>query len=108
MQHSNNTILKSLNDLIEYSTDFRFQRSASFQQLHIALIKHFFNASSVVLDIDTNSVCLGIDVLKKGAEVTIAFDNLEKFLKSCIRNKPTNMAFYKNILHYYASNAAVA
>ncbi len=108
MQHSNDTILKSLNDLIEYSTDFRLQRSASFRQLHIALIKHFFNASSVVLDIDTNKVCLGLDTLNKGAEVTIEYDNLEKFLKSCIRNTSSNVAFYKNILHYYASNTAVA
>ncbi len=102
------TTLRSLNNLIEYSTDFRFQRRANFKHLHLALIKEFFNASDVVLDIENKTVCLGLDMLSRGAEVCIEYKNLEKFLKSCVRDTPENMGFYRNILHYYTLTEAVA
>ncbi len=102
------TIIKSLNNLIEYSTDFRFQRRANFKQLHVALIKHFFNASSVVLDIEHQQVCLGIDMIERGAEVCIEYTNFTKFLKSCVRDTSDNRTFYQNILHYYSRTEAVA
>lgn len=108
MIQSNNNIVRSLNNLIEYSTDFRFKRRANFKQLHTAIIKNHFNASSVVLDIEKGTVLLGIDMLERGAEVEITFNSLEKFLKSCIRETEENISFYKNILHYYAMTEAVA
>ena len=108
MIQPNNTIVRSISNLIEYSTDFRYQRRASFKQLHIAIIKNHFNATSVVLDIDNGTALLGVDMLEKGAEVEITFDDLQKFLKSCIRENKENISFYKNILHYYAMTEAVA
>ncbi len=108
MTQSNNNIVRSLHNLIEYSTDFRFQHRASFKQLHTELIKHHFNASSVTLDVTAGTVVLGIDMVAHGAEVEITFNNLEKFLKSCIRETPEYISFYKNILHYYAMAEAVA
>lgn len=108
MNQDDSITLKRLHNLIEHSTDFRFRHRAHFKQLHVALIKEFFNASSALIDIENNQIFLGIDELQKGAEVSITFDNLEKFLKSCIRNTPECIAFYSNLLHYYTSKNAVA
>lgn len=108
MNHSDNDILKSLCGLIEYSTDFRFKNRSIFKQLHASLIKEFFKATSVVLDTDKQIVYLGIDMLEKGAEVCIEFDNLEKLLKSCIRPTQENLSIYKNILYQYKDTEAIA
>ncbi len=102
------TTLKSLYDLVEYATDFRFKRNANHRQLHIALIENFFNTSCVVLDEDNNRVYLGLDTLSKGLEIEVIYTNLTSFLKSCIRNTPENREFYNNILHYYSKIEAVA
>jgi len=104
----NSKTIKSLENLVEYSTDFRFRRRASFRQLHIALIKHFFNATTVVLDVLNNQVYLGIDVIEKGTEVCIRFTNYDQFIKSCIRDTSDNHEFYSNILHYYNRTEQVA
>lgn len=108
MNQSDSNTLRSLCNLIEYSTDFRFKRRSNFKQLHSSLIKHFFNASSIVLDTESQTIYLGVDALNKGAEVCLKFDNLEKFLKSCIRPTEENIVFYKNVLHYYTQTEAVA
>lgn len=108
MNPSDTITIKSIYNLIEYSSDFRFKRRANFKQLHTSLIKDFFNTTSVVLDVDNHTVCLGIDMLEKGTEVCIKFDDLEKFLKSCVRPTEEKLPLYKNILHYYTRTEAVA
>jgi len=101
-------ILKSLYDLIEYATDFRFKRNTLHKQLHLTLIKHFFNTPSVMLDEDNCTVYIGLDSLSKGLEVKITYTNLTSFLKSCVRDSEENKSFYKNIIHYYSKVEAVA
>lgn len=100
--------LKSLFNLIEYATDFRFKQIANHKQLHLSLIKNFFNTNSVVLNEETKTIYIGLDCLSRGLEVKIKYTDLTSFLKSCVRYTPENEEFYINILDYYSEEDAVA
>ena len=101
------SVVKSLNDLIEYSTDFRYHKRENFKYLHQVLVTDFFKASSVVIDTEAQKIYLGLDMLAHGLEVNLTYKNFEKFLKSCVRHNPENLTFYKKVLEYYAPKQAV-
>lgn len=108
MSQKNTLIINGLHNLIDYSTRENQKSHKGFQELHNAIIKHFFNASSVIIDRENKTICLGIEVLSKGCDVSIKFDDLNSFLRSCVREDAGNITFYKNLLHYYTMTEAVA
>ncbi|RMB59437.1 hypothetical protein EAX61_07570 [Dokdonia sinensis] len=108
MSQENTLIINGLHNLIDYSTRENQKAHKGFQELHNAIIKHFFNASSVTIDKIEKTICLGVAVLSKGCNVTINYDDLNAFLKSCVRADAGNITFYKNLLHYYTLTEAVA
>ncbi len=108
MDQNATIIVNSIHNLIEYSTTPQLTKQKGFMELHNAIIKKFFAASSVHIDYSNKTICLGVDVLSKGCDVEISYSSLEEFLKSCIRQDSENLKFYKNLLHYYNMTAAVA
>ncbi|SHI88742.1 hypothetical protein SAMN04488096_105250 [Mesonia phycicola] len=102
--YTNNVILQEMNNLIHSSCT---QNSPQLQKFQTALIKKYFGALEVSCSNAKKEIYLKLAV-KKGqyTNVTVHYNNLENFLKSCVENDSSNLSFYQNMLIFYNANAA--
>ena len=108
MSTTNNIIIDSIYTLLDSTTHLYAPVTKSGLELQKAIIKKFFNASSVQIDYEKKEINLGLEMLSKGCEIAITYEDLNTFLRSCIRTTNRDLTFYKNILHYYSTRDAVA
>ncbi|WP_289644229.1 hypothetical protein [Maribacter aestuarii] len=105
-------ILMELENLISLSCK-NAQRSKKYEQLHIALLKKYYNATEVSIDYHRHRIEMDIvmdDKVYNPKEVNtylptlhtnLLFHNLKKFLRSCIEKDDRSIGFYAQLLNSF-------
>lgn len=95
-------ILDEVKNLISYSIISKNRESSNFQLMHRAIVKKYFDAKHVNIDYENHSIDLKLPVgPKKYTSITFECQNLERFLKSCLKKDEKSMFFYQNLLSHY-------
>ncbi len=106
-------ILLELENLIAQSCKSPM-RSKRFKELHILLLKKYYNAANVSIDYHRHRVKMDIvidDATYQPGKINVnipviptnlLFDNLKNFLKSCLDKDQKSLGFYAQILHSFA------
>ncbi len=108
MSNTNTIIINGLHNLIDYSTRDNRIANKEFQELHKAVLKYFYNASSIEINTLEKTIFLDVGATSEECKVSLNYDDLSTFLKSCVRADSGNITFYKNLLQYYTKTDAVA
>src|SRR6056297_1963383 len=105
----NERIIMELERLISQSCAER-RRTGKFTQLHIALLKKYYNAADVSIDYHRHRIKMDVvtddsiyDPKKVNTHLPILytnllFDNLKNFLSSCIDRDERSIGFYSQLL----------
>ncbi|WP_300435822.1 hypothetical protein [Christiangramia sp.] len=101
-------ILDEVKNLISYSISNKNEEDSNFQLMHRAIIKKYFDAKHVTINYDSQTIDLKLPVgQKKYTNITFECQDLERFLKSCLKKDDKSLFFYQNILsHYNITTAA--
>lgn len=96
-------IIEELKSLIIYSCNEGQQTGSSFLSLHKGLVKVYFEARNVEIDYETQKVKADLPITPtQYTKVSFDCQNLERFLKSCIKNDKKSLLYYQNVLAYYS------
>lgn len=110
-------ILMEFENLISVSCK-NAEKSKEIEQLHIALLKKYYNATDVHIDYHRHRITLDIIMDNKAYKarqvntylpilpVNLSFDNLRKFLKSCVEKDEKSLGFYAQLLQSFAKEEA--
>ncbi len=102
-------ILLELDKLISQSCKSS-QSINTYEQLHIALLKKYYNAANVNIDYHRHRIKMDIvtddsfyDPKKVNTHLpllyaNLLFDNLKSFLSSCVDNDEKSIGFYSQLL----------
>ncbi|WP_298474553.1 hypothetical protein [uncultured Maribacter sp.] len=115
MENSNlkGRILMDVENLISRSCN-KPTRTLNFENLHIALLKKYYNAADVSIDYHRHRIKMSIIIDDKQydpktANINLAvvhanlfFKNLKEFLKSCIDKDSKSLGFYAALLRSFA------
>ncbi|MBZ9729584.1 hypothetical protein LB467_07765 [Salegentibacter sp. JZCK2] len=98
-----NATLDEVKNLISYSIyHFDSEENSNYNLMHRAIIKKYFDAKNVRINYNDQTVDLKIPVGKrKYTGITFECQDLERFLKSCLRKDEKSMDFYQEILNHY-------
>ncbi|MGY5846290.1 hypothetical protein ACW6QP_02630 [Salegentibacter sp. HM20] len=101
-------IIDEVKNLISYSISNLNQDASNYQTLHRAIIKKYFEAINVVINYDEQTVDMQIPVGKRQyTSITFECQELERFLKACLKKDEKSTYFYQNLLsHYNITHAA--
>ncbi|MFS4466528.1 hypothetical protein [Maribacter sp. 2210JD10-5] len=114
MKKSNlgNKVLSDLEKLITLSCSSP-RLFKKFEHLHIALLKKYYNAVDVSIDYHRHRIEMNIvldDKAYKAGKVNtylptlhtnLLFDNLRRFLKSCVDKDHKSLGFYAKLLNTF-------
>lgn len=112
MNHTNScppSLINEIKNLISYSiTHLDGEQKSDFLIFHRAIVKKYFEAKNVQIDYTKQVVELSIPVGKrKYTGLTFECQDLERFLKSCLKKDNKSVEFYHNVLsHYNITHAA--
>lgn len=95
-------IIDEVKNLLTYSCSQLNEKDSPFLSLHKGLVKLYFEARNVEIDYVNQKMKVEIPINKK-EYTTICFDcqDLERFLKSCLRSDKRSLVYYQNVLSYY-------
>lgn len=94
-------IIDEVKNLISYSIINKGQDS-NFQTMHRAIVKKYFDAKHVNINYEDETIDLKLPVgQKKYTNITFECQDLERFLKSCLKKDEKSIFFYQNILNHY-------
>lgn len=113
-------ILRDFENLIALSCS-NFTESEKYQQLHVALLKKYYNAADVAIDYRRHRVMMDV-VTDNGSfaagrintflplmPMNLSFDNLCGFLNSCITKDEKSIGFYAQLMkNIHCEQPAVA
>lgn len=101
-------ILDDFKNLISYSIINKGQENSNFQIVHRAIVKKYFDAKHVVINYNEQTIDLQLPVgQKKYTNITFECQDIERFLKSCLKKDEKSLFFYQDILdHYNITTAA--
>lgn len=95
-------IVEEFKNLISYSVHNREVENSNFHTMHRAVIKKYFEAKHVSIDYAKQTIDLQLPVgNKKYTSITFECQDLERFLKSCVRKDEKSIFFYQSILNHY-------
>lgn len=95
-------ILDEVNNLVSYSCNEGTGKENTFVSLHKGIIKIYFEAKKVEIDYSKNLISAEIPVsATEYTMVSFEYQDLESFLKSCIKKDKRSLTFYQNVLTYY-------
>ncbi len=95
-------ILDEVNTLVSNSCNATGIGS-SFHSLHKGIVKLYFQAKAVEIDYENHIIKAEIPVsLNEYTTVSFECKDLERFLKSCIKQDKRSLMFYQNVLTYYS------
>lgn len=114
----NDRIVMELERLIAQSCGDE-RKSKKFTQLHVALLKKYYNAADVSIDYHRHRVKM--DVLMDDASyspgklninlpvlhINLLFGNLKSFLRSCIDKDSKSLGFYAQLLKNFKQKKTV-
>ena len=110
-------ILKEIEHLISLSTPNR-KVPKRFENLHVAILKKYYNAADVSIDYHRKRVAMEIVMDDKDYDpkkvnlcvptlhANLFFRNLTDFLKSCLENDHSSIAFYAGLLRSFGKKDA--
>lgn len=87
------------------------RKSKKYRQLHVALLKKYYNATNVSIDYHRHRIKMDIimdDTAYKAGKINInipvlhtnlMFKNLKTFLRSCIEKDDKSIGFYAQLLN---------
>lgn len=103
-----NPILDELKNLITYSIAHPNVELSNFQTMHRSLLKRYFEAKNVKINYEEQTVAMQIPVGKdQYTSITFECQDLERFLKACLRKDEKSLTFYQGLLsHYKVTHAA--
>lgn len=95
-------IIDEVKNLISYSIINRNQEKTNFQTLHRSIVKRYFEAKKVNIDYELQTIDLQLPVGQdKYTNITFECQDLERFLKSCLKKDEKSIFFYQNLLTDY-------
>jgi len=95
-------IFNEVKNLISYSIVNKDQENFNFQIMHRAIIKKYFEAKHVNINYSDATVDLQLPVgQKKYTNITFECQDIERFLKSCLKKDEKSIFFYQDILNHY-------
>ena|SRR6056297_356935 len=114
----NERIIMELERLISQSCAER-RRTGKFTQLHIALLKKYYNAADVSIDYHRHRIKM--DVLLDDSSyspgkpninlpvlhINLLFGNLKEFLRSCIDRDRKSIGFYAQLLRAFGKKEEI-
>jgi hypothetical protein len=97
------TLINEIKNLISYSIiNFNGDEKSDFSILHRAIVKKYFDAKNVKINYKEQTVELSIPVGKrKYTGLTFECQDLERFLKACLKKDEKSMNFYHDVLSHY-------
>ncbi len=101
-------IIDEVKNLITYSIQERNLENSGFQTMHRAIVKKYFEAKHVNIDYKEQTIDMKLPVgEKKYTSITFECQDLERFLKSCLKKDEKSLFFYQSLLtHYNVISAA--
>ena len=99
-----NATLDEFKSLISHSIfHLNSEEDSNYTILHRAIIKKYFDAKNVRINYKEHTVDLQIPVGKrKYTGITFECQDLERFLKSCLKKDEKSMGFYQEALNHYS------
>ena len=96
-------ILEEVNNLVSNSCIDGSGAGSTFGSLHKGIIKLYFQAKNVEIDYAKSTITAEIPISERDF-TTVSFEcqDLERFLKSCIKKDKRSLMFYQNVLAYYS------
>ena len=95
-------LINEIKNLIAYSVSNPDLENSNFRLLHRAIIKKYFEAKNVKIDYVNQTIDLQLPVGKrKYTSLSIECQDLERFLKSCLKKDDKSVFFYQSILTHY-------
>lgn len=100
-------IIEEVKNLISYTISNR-EEDSDFKTMHRAIIKKYFEAKNVKINYQDHTVDLKIPVGKRQySSITFECQDIERFIKSCLRKDEKSCEFYQSLLsHYKVTHAA--
>lgn len=100
-------IIDEVKNLISYSISSR-DIDSTFKTMHRAIIKKYFEAKDVKINYQEHTVDMKIPVGKRQySSITFECQDIERFIKSCLKKDEKSCEFYQNLLsHYKVTHAA--
>ncbi|MBE7640756.1 MULTISPECIES: hypothetical protein [Salegentibacter] len=97
------TTLDDFKSLISHSIfHLKSEKNSNYTILHRAIIKKYFDAKNVQINYKKHTVDLQIPVGKrKYTGITFECQDLERFLKSCLKKDKKSILFYQEALSHY-------
>ncbi|MGA8854143.1 MAG: hypothetical protein WB492_08195, partial [Christiangramia sp.] len=84
-------ILDEVKNLISYSIEHKGKEN-SYQIMHRAIVKKYFEAKDVNINYSEQSIDMKLPVgQKKYTKITFECQDLERFLKSCLKKDEKSM-----------------
>lgn len=97
------SILKDVKMLVAHSCSDLSAKETSFLSLHKGIIKVYFEARNVEINYETQEIKVEIPLTQKNfTSVNFICQDLERFLKSCIRSDNKSLMYYQTILSHYS------
>lgn len=96
--------LDQVKSLISYSiSHLNSEENSNYSIMHRAIIKKYFDAKNVTINYKEQTVDLKIPVAKrKYIGITFECQDLECFLKACLKKDEKSLDFYQEILNHYS------
>ena len=95
-------ILDEVKNLISYSITNKDTDKSNFQMMHRAIVKKYFEAKHVNIDYQQQTIDLKLPVgEKKYTNITFECQDIERFLKSCLKKDEKSIFFYQSLLNHY-------
>lgn len=107
-------ILMELENLISLSCK-NVARSKKYEQLHIAILKKYYNATDVTIDYHRHRIEMDIvmddtvynpkraNTYLPTLHTNLLFNSLKNFLRSCIEQDDKSIGFYAQLLNTFTS-----
>ena len=96
-------ILEEVKNLVTHSCTGSIEKGSPFTSLHKGLVKLYFEARNVEIDYQKQMVHLEIPVGENHyTSVSFECQDLERFLRSCIRSDKKSLMYYQNVLSNYS------
>ncbi|MDX1543431.1 MAG: hypothetical protein R3214_05725 [Christiangramia sp.] len=101
-------IIDEIKNLISYSINNRTLENSNFQTMHRAIIKKYFEAKHVNIDYKNQTIDMQLPVGgRRYTSITFECQDIERFLKSCLKKDEKSLFFYHSLLtHYNVISAA--
>lgn len=105
--NADNNTLEEVKNLISFSIQKSNPETSEFGMMHRAIIKKYFEARNVKINYEEQTIDLDLPVGKKRyTSITFECQDLERFLKSCLKKDEKSLYFYQSLLSQYSATTA--